>query len=196
MESNQTKIFLDKALCDAILNEKKTTIRCIENLEYINTHSEGFSLKKIDIKQGALFNIVMKDICDILELDELKIEFPYKLGEKIRIIEKETNKHRFNLILNSVYIQRFREIDNRDAIDEGFSVYDAKIKDLEVKYPGCDAELILMQEYWEKLYNNPKGKNIWTWVFGFKFDGININATATSKNLTDEQIERLLNIAF
>lgn len=196
MESNQTKIFLDKTLCDAILNEKKTTIRCIENLEYINTYSDGFSLKSIDIKQGALFNIVMKEIYDILDLDELRIEFPYKLGEKIGIIEKETNKHRFNLLLNSVFIQRFREIDNMDAINEGFSVYDAKIKKLEDKYPGCDAELILMQEHWEKLYKNPIGKNIWTWVFGFKFDRININATASSKNLTDEQIERLLNIVF
>ena len=48
MQSQKTKIYISKDLCDAIMIEKKTTIRSSENLDYINTYPDGFSLKKID----------------------------------------------------------------------------------------------------------------------------------------------------
>lgn len=191
MQTSQTKIFLDEPLCNALLKGLKTTIRSSVNLDDINVYPDGFLLKKIDINQGALFNIEMKEICDILGVNELKIDFPYKMGEKIEIIEKETNQHRSNLILNSVYIQRFREITNSDAIKDGYSVYENEIENLEDKYPGCDAELTLLEKDWGKLYENPVGINIWTWVFGFKFE----NKGYSSINLSEEQINQLLSIA-
>ena len=68
------------------------------------------------------------------------------------------------------------------------------ISKLEDKYPGCDAELILLEEDWEKQIENPKGKNIWTWVFGFKFT--KITASAYSGDLTETDIKNLLSVKF
>ena len=194
MQSHKTKIYLTKDLCDAIMIEKKTTIRSSENLDYINTYPDGFSLKKIDIHLGAIFNIEMSEISDILEQNELAITFPYRFGEKIEIIEKETNQHRFEIILNSVEIQRFREIDNQDAIKDGYSIYTNEIEKLEDKYPGCDAELILLENDWEKQIENPRRKNIWTWLFYFKYT--KIRSSASSSDLSEEAINSLLSIKF
>ncbi len=194
MESSQTKIFLERTLCDAILKDKKTTIRSAVNLDFINTYPNGFLLKKIDINQGASFKIEMKDIRDMLSMSELRIDFPFKMGEKIEIIEKETNQYSTSVILNSVYIQRFREITCLDAINDGYSNYQNEIIELEDKYPGCDAELILLQKDWEKLYKNPVGSNIWTWVFGFK--NTSIRASASTADLTESAIEALLSVKF
>jgi hypothetical protein len=194
MPTQQTKIFLNKRLCDAILLEKKTTIRSAENLDLINTYPDGFTLNKIDTNLGALFHIEMREICEILEQNELTINFPFKVGEKIEVIDKETNQHRFNLTLNSVYMQKFREITNSDAIKDGYSIFEKEISKLEDKYPGCDAELILLEEDWEKQIENPKGKNIWTWVFGFKFT--KIIASAYSGDLTETAIKNLLSVKF
>jgi hypothetical protein len=194
MQSQKTKIYLSKELCDAIMIEKKSTIRSSENLDYINTYPDGFSLKKIDIHLGAIFNIQMREISDILEQNELAITFPYRFGEKIEIIEKETNQHRFEIILNSVIIQRFREINNQDAIKDGYSIYTNEIEKLEDKYPGCDAELILLENDWEKQIENPRRKNIWTWLFYFKYT--KIRSSASSSDLTEEAINSLLSIKF
>jgi hypothetical protein len=194
MQSQKTKIYLSKDLCDAIMIEKKTTIRSSENLDYINTYPDGFSLKKIDIHLGAIFNIQMREISDILEQNELAIIFPYRFGEKIEIIEKETNQHRFEIILNSVEIQRFREINNQDAIKDGYSIYTNEIEKLEDKYPGCDAELILLENDWEKQIESPRRKNIWTWLFYFKYT--KIRSSASSSDLTEEAINSLLSIKF
>jgi hypothetical protein len=194
MQSQKTKIYLSKDLCNAIMIEKKTTIRSSENLDYINTYPDGFSLKNIDIHLGAIFNIEMREISDILEQNELAITFPYRFGEKIEIIEKETNQHRFEIILNSVVIQRFREINNQDAIKDGYSIYTNEIEKLEDKYPGCDAELILLENDWEKQIENPRRKNIWTWLFYFKYT--KIRSSASSSDLTEEAINSLLSIKF
>ncbi len=194
MQSHKTKIYLTKDLCDAIMIEKKTTIRSSENFDHINEYPDGFSLKKIDIHLGAIFNIDMREISDILQQNELTITFPYRFGEKIEIIEKETNQYRFEIILNSVEIQRFREINNQDAIKDGYSIYKNEIEKLEDKYPGCDAELILLENDWEKQIKNPKGKNIWTWVFYFKYS--NIRSSASSSDLTEEAINSLLSVEF
>ena len=194
MLTQQTKILLNKRLCDAILLEKKTTIRSAENLDLINTYPDGFTLNKIDTNLGAFFHIEMREICEILEQNELTINFPFKVGEKIEVIDKETNQHRFNLTLNSVYMQKFREITNSDAIKDGYSIFEKEISKLEDKYPGCDAELNLLEEDWEKQIENPKGKNIWTWVFGFKFT--KITASAYSGDLTENAIKNLLSVKF
>ncbi len=194
MQTLQTKILLDKTLCNALLQGLKTTIRSVENLDFINTYPNGFLLKKIDINQGASFKIVMKEIRDMLSMSELRIDFPFKMGEKIEIIEKETNQYSTSVILNSVYIQRFREITCRDAINDGYSHYQNEIIVLHDKYPDCDAELILLQKDWEKSYTNPVGSNIWTWVFGFK--NMDIRASASSAGLTESAIEALLRVKF
>ena len=80
MLTQQTKILLNKRLCDAILLEKKTTIRSAENLDLINTYPDGFTLNKIDTNLGAFFHIEMREICEILEQNELTINFPFKVG--------------------------------------------------------------------------------------------------------------------
>lgn len=194
MQTSLTKILLDKTQCNALLKGIKTTIRSAVNLDLINTYPNGYLLKKIDINQGASFKIEMKEIRDMLSMSELRIDFPFKMGEKIEIIEKETNQYCTSVILNSVYFQRFREITCRDAINDGYSYYQNEILELIDKYPDCDAELILLQRDWEKLFKNPVGSNIWTWVFGFK--NLDIRASASTAGLTDSAIEALLSVKF
>jgi hypothetical protein len=192
--SNQevkTDISFDSVLCDAIRSEVKTEFRVNENLEGINFEPDEWILKKYDVKQGALLfsNFLGESIL---------VKYPYELRSIIKVFDV-TNSLRIHseIMITSFRLQRMREVDQTDAMREGYSAYSERIEELFLKDPSLDAELCLFQEDWvEKYGNSAFARNEWIWVFQFEiYQDIHERnkSVATSMGLTDAQLIALVN---
>lgn len=158
----KTEIHFDTLMCKAIKDYTKSEFRTIDNLEIINLMPNEWVLEKIDLNNGAQFKSNNLD-------ETIVIPFPYKMGNKIIVRDKHSAfDPAFEIKLMTVELQRIRDVNQLDAINEGYSVYENRVDDILEKYYDADAELCLFEEDWANKYGDHcKAINQWIWVFGF-----------------------------
>jgi hypothetical protein len=183
------EISFDSILCGAIKTGMNTVFRVNDNLDEINFSPDLWSLKNYDAEKGAVF-------IDNYSGETVLIGFPYKLGSIIDVYDSsDPSKIQTKIQIYSCEVQRIRNVNQRDAIKEGYSAYKDKIEELFNEDPSIDAELCLFIKDWQNKYGNSiLAYNIWLWAFYFKIDhSTRIEMVSTALELSPEAIERFLN---
>ena len=155
---DKDEILFDDLLCRAIKVRKKTEFRTTIGLDLVNLIPDLWDIKQIS-NTGAYF------YCRLINEMEI-VPTPYHLGSKISF---RSSKFVIDdqLIIKSINVQKFHEIDHYDACNEGMEIYEKEILNIWEENYEADAELSLFQKKW---INENGSKNQWLWVFGIEHD--------------------------
>lgn len=182
----KTEIYFDSTLCSAIQSGQKTEFRTNDNLEEINFNPDEWRLEGCDKEKGAkFFNSFLKE--------SIFVKQPYRFHSNIKVYDdaNSSNIHS-NITITSFCIQRIQDVDQSDAIREGYGLFKEKLEKMFSEDPSLDGELCLFREDWIKKHGvQSLAKNEWLWVFEFKKY---ILTSIDKLILTDEQIEELGNL--
>jgi hypothetical protein len=186
----KTEIYFDSTLCGAIQSGQKTEFRTNDNLEGINFSPDEWKLEGYDREKGAKF------ISPFLR-ESITIENPYKFQSNIKVYdEANSSSVRSNIAITSFGIQRIKEVNQTDAIKEGYGLFKEKLEELFLEDPSLDGELCLFREDWIKKHGVQSfAKNEWLWVFEFKKyeQSDNYSNQISKLKLSDELIKELSN---
>jgi hypothetical protein len=145
---------MQKALNDGL----KTEFRVNFNLDLINVAPDEWELENTN-KDGASFYCKMLD-------ERVFVPAPYKVRAIVKVVPCN-DALPIQVFIESMGLQRLREVNPDEACKEGFGVYKTEISKILEESPYADAELRLFLDNWKR--NNSDGKrmkNQWLWVFG------------------------------
>ncbi len=146
-------------LFSAMKNDLKTEFRCTINLDLVNRSPNEWDFCKANSNSHVNFTHSPTAL-------SLEIISPFKLGQKICLKDIEGNT--CNVIITSFFLQRIKEVNNRDAINEGYSFFSEQIEEIFINTPYMDAELCLFIDDWNIQYPLSYYKNEWVFAFEFK----------------------------
>lgn len=185
----KTEISFDIILRGAIKRGQKTEFRVIENLEGINFKPHEWIFEGYIKEKGPKFYSAYLG-------ESIVVEYPYQPGSIIKVLDSSSSANNYSQIkIISYYIQRFKDVNQTDAIREGFNAYKDKIEKIYLIDPLADAELFLFQEDWiEKYGSGTFAANVWLWVF--EFEPYCLSKGATTLGLSQASIDSLMNASI
>jgi hypothetical protein len=159
----KNNVILNTMMCKAIEAELKTQFIVNDNLEAINFEPNQWEFISYNSIDGVKFkNVLLNEYFNVL--------FPYKLGDEIDVYENENSGIKFKIKLTSAFIIRLQSLNNDNAQDLGYSIYEKEIEEIYKQDPSADAELILLRENcFERFGSLCLNKNLWAFIFEFEY---------------------------
>ena len=160
----KNEVLFDDMMCKAIKNGLKTQFIVDDNLDIINFEPDKWELIGFESTEAAILR-------NNLLNENIKIYFPYKLGETINVFNSSnTLIVDCKVRITSGYTMRLKELSETDAEKEGYGIYVDKIQELLSQDPSIDAKLGLLHDDCRRKFGyDCLVKNKWAFIFEFDY---------------------------
>jgi len=179
-------ITLDLMMCEAIEKKIKTQLISNDNLNIINLEPNDWEFIGYNSTVGLNLHNRYSD-------EFLNITFPYELGSIIDVFEDENSITRFKIKITSAFFTRIQNLNENDADNLGYGIFEDDIEKIYEQDPAEDALLLLMRnDCLNKFGYRCLIENYWVLIF--YFDLIEPDDALELKKLMDaEKAKRSVN---
>lgn len=156
-------VYFDEVQCFALEIGTKRVFRMADKkLVVLNQFANQMVLESFSVSDGAVFRVSEN-------LGSIKIRTPFFKNQILEVFNSDYNSDTgIRIRVLSVTLRRLKEIENDEAIDEGFDLYEGEIMRIKENDPSLEAEKILFQFLWRKKYRTSHLQNDWLWECRFE----------------------------